>query len=99
MGYDRVGFVRDSIASVHATVSNCLVGVPNAMISGRKICVHGVEDEMSGNARAVMLHYAVYLGVHTCRKYMSMHVQQPVRYYYYSVPWYSKHRERVHVHT
>ena len=72
MGCDRVGFVRDSFASVHATVFNCLVGVPNAMISGRKICVHGVEDEMRGNARAVMLHYAVYLGVHTYRKYMSI---------------------------
>jgi hypothetical protein len=38
----------------------------------RKICVHGVEDEMRGNARAVMLHYAVYLGVHTYRKCMSI---------------------------
>jgi hypothetical protein len=25
--------------------------------------VHGVEDEMRGDAQAVMLHYAVYLGV------------------------------------
>ncbi len=65
-------FVRDSFASIHATVFNCLVGVPNAMISGEEICVHGVEDEMRGNARAVMLHYAVYLGVHTYRKCMSI---------------------------
>jgi hypothetical protein len=30
------GFVRDSFASVHATVFNCLVGMPNAMISGKE---------------------------------------------------------------
>jgi hypothetical protein len=50
-------------ASVHATVFNCLVGMPNAMISGKEVCVHGVEGEMRGDAQAVMLHYAVYLGV------------------------------------
>jgi hypothetical protein len=27
------GVVRDSFASVHATVFSCLVGMPNAMIS------------------------------------------------------------------
>ncbi len=55
MGCDRV--VAWSFASVHATVFNCLVGMPNAMISGKAICVHGVEGEMRGDAQAVMLHY------------------------------------------
>jgi hypothetical protein len=33
--------------------------------------VHGVEDEMRGDAQAVMLHYAVYLGVYLSQVYVN----------------------------
>ncbi len=34
------GFVRDSFASVHATVFDCLVGMPNAMVNVKEnMCV------------------------------------------------------------
>jgi hypothetical protein len=59
----------------------------------REICVHGVEDEMRGDAQAVVLHYAVYLGVILIASVCQEHAQQPVRYYYCSVPWYSRHRD------
>ncbi len=52
-------FVRDSFASVHATVFDCLVGVPGAMVSVKEICVYGDEDEMRGTGRVFMIHYAI----------------------------------------
>jgi ABC-type nickel/cobalt efflux system permease component RcnA len=79
------------LANMQLCSTDCLVGVPNAMINGRRMSVHEVEDEMRENAQAVMLHCAIYLGVRTYRKDMSWHVQQSVRYCYYSVPWYSSH--------
>jgi hypothetical protein len=75
-------FVRDSFASVHATVFDCLVGMPGAWSVLRIICVYGDEGEMRGNVRTFMIHYAIQLGVRTYHKYMSWHVQHPVRYYY-----------------
>jgi hypothetical protein len=54
-------------------------------------------EEMFGHLWCIMLYsweYALITSI------CSWHMQHPVRYYlYYSVPWYSWHRDRVHVHT
>ncbi len=56
-------FMRDSFASVHATVFDCLVGMPGAMVSVKEICVYGDEGEMGGNVRTFMIRYAIQVGV------------------------------------
>ncbi len=63
-------FVRDSFASVHATVFDCLVDMPGAWSVLRKICVYGDEGEMRGNVRTLMIHYAIQLGVHLSQVYV-----------------------------
>ncbi len=54
-------------------------------------------EEMFGHLWCIMLYsweYALITSI------CSWHMQHPVRYYlYYSVPRYSWHRDRVHVHT
>jgi hypothetical protein len=52
------GLLHDSFASVHATVFNCLVGMPNAMISGK-------EDMCAWSSLCCIP------GSNTYRKYMS----------------------------
>ncbi len=92
--------MRDSFASVHATVFDCLVGMPGAMVSVKEVCVYGDEGEMGGNVRTFMIRYAIQVGVRTYRMYMSMACATSCTVLlYYSVPWYSGHRDRVHVHT
>jgi hypothetical protein len=55
---------------------------------------------MRGNVQTFMIHYAIRLGVLTYHKYMSMACATSCTVLlYYSVPWYSGHRDRVHVHT
>jgi hypothetical protein len=79
--------VRDSFASVHATVCDCLVGMPGAMVSVKGICVYGDESEMRGNVQTCMIHYAIQLGVRTYHMYMSMAcVISCTILLYYSVP-------------
>ena len=74
--------MRDSFASVHATVFDCLVGMPGAMVSVKEICVYGDEGEMRGNVRTfiyIMLYsweYALITSI------CPWHVQHPVQYYY-----------------
>ena len=64
-------FVRDSFASIHATVFNCLVGMPNAMISGEEdMCAWSWgwdERKCSGSYAAL----CCIPGGNAYRKYMS----------------------------
>jgi hypothetical protein len=93
-------FVRDSFASIHATVFDRLVGVPGTMVVLTTICVYGDKGEMGGNIQTFMMHYAIQLGVRTYHKYMSMACATSCTVLiYYSVPWYSRHRDHVRVHT
>ncbi len=93
-------FVRDSFASVHATVFDRLVGVPGAMVVLTTVCVYGDKGGVRGSVQTFMMHYAIQLGVHTYHKYMSMACATSCAVLlYYSVLWYSRHRDRVRVHT
>ncbi len=69
------------------------------MVSVRKICVYGDEGEMRGNVRTFMIHYAIQLGVHLSQVYVHGMCNILYGIIILSVPWYSGHRDRVHVHT